>query len=124
MMFFCFELANIIWMVLAKLFQAVSRLLGGFMPICSNCLVIERVHAVHVLFVQRSSIVAAELFKLIRYTAVDAVITNIVRQNRAGNAIGIKPVVFAYAVRCTVIVSAFSRCYEKVIRKKGTQSFR
>ena len=78
MMLFYFEFANIIWVVLAKLFQTVSGLLNGFVAIYCYFSVIERVHTAYVFVVQCSSIVTTELFKFIRYTAVDAVITNII----------------------------------------------
>ena len=55
------EFANIIWLALTELFQTVGGLFNGFMPICSNLFTVECVHAVHIFFVQCSSIMTAEL---------------------------------------------------------------
>ena len=120
MMFCHFELVNIFRMVLTKFLQAVGGLLNGFVAIRRYLFTIERVHAVHIFFMQYSSVVAAELFKYIRYTAVDATITNVVRQNGAGNTISIEPMALAYVVRCTVIVGALSRCHKKALWKNDS----
>ena len=48
MVLFYFKIANVIRLALAKLFQAVSRLLSSFMSICGNHLAIKRVHTAHV----------------------------------------------------------------------------
>lgn len=117
------EFAYIIWMILTKLFQTVSSLLSSFMTICGNLFTIERVHTAHIFFVQCSSIVATKLFKLIRHAIIDTAVVNIVRQNGASNTIGIEPMVFAYAVRCTIIVCAFSCCYKKCFGKIELNSF-
>ena len=50
MMLFHLELANITWMALTKLFQAVGSLFNSLVAIRCHCFAIERVHATHVLF--------------------------------------------------------------------------
>lgn len=61
MMLLYLEFANIIRLALTELFQTISGLLNGFVAICCHFFAIERVHAVHIFFVQCSSIVTAEL---------------------------------------------------------------
>lgn len=51
MMLFYLELANIIRMALAELFQAVGSLFNSFVAIRCHAFTIERVHAAHVRFV-------------------------------------------------------------------------
>ena len=120
MMLFHLEFANVIRLALTKLFQAVSSLFNSFMPICGNFFTIERVHAAHIFFVQRSSIVTAELFKFIRHTAIDVFIAGIVRQDRTSNAVSIEPMVLTNIMRCTIIVGTFTIGRKEMLRKKRT----
>ena len=55
--------------------------------------------------------------------AVYIAIANIVSQNGASNTIGIEPVVFAYAVRCTIVVGTFAIGRKEMLREKRTQFF-
>lgn len=56
--------------------------------------------------------------------AVYIVVANIVSQNGASNTIGIEPVVFANAMRCTIVVGTFAIGRKEMLREKRTQLFR
>ena len=78
MMLFHLEFANIIRLALAELFQTVGGLFNGFVSIRSNLFTINVYTRFIFALCSASSVVAAELFKFIRYTAVDVTVANII----------------------------------------------